>query len=327
MSINVAIVGTGFVADKRAQALAQDSRVKLKSVAGNSPYNVSSFAQKYSLKKMESWQDLVEDPSLDLIFVSNINRDHGIVTRAALERHKHVVVEYPLSLDPQEARELTELAKKKGLMLHVEHIELLGGVHQIAKKNLHLIGKVFLARYVTISPQTPVGQRWTYNQTLFGFPLVGALSRIHRLSDLLGPFNRVHCADRYWWASPADNPSGNFRSCLCQAQLITDDLIAEVVYGKGEVFCQSARTLELQGEEGMLYFEGEKGYLLKQGQKSDLEAPERKGLIAQDTMLVLDSILQDKPLYVSVQESLYSLDVADLAHRSAQQRQTLHLEH
>jgi len=326
MTINIGIVGTGFVADKRAQALLKDDRVKLRLVAGNKEENVSKFAQKYSLEKTQSWQALVENPSLDLIFVSNINRDHGLVVKAALENKKQVVVEYPLSLDPQQAKELVELASKEGLMLHVEHIELLGGVHQIVKKYLPEIGKVFFARYVTINPQNPVGQRWTYNQELFGFPLVGALSRIHRLRDLFGLPVNVSCLDRYWWSKEENQQSPYYRSCLCHTQLnFKDNLIAEVVYGKGETFWQSARTLEIYGEEGMLCFEGEKGYLLKQGKKIDLDAPERAGLIAQDTMLVLNHILQEQPLYLEVQESLYSLDVADLARQSAQKGQTLYL--
>jgi biliverdin reductase len=145
-----------------------------------------------------SWRKLVERDDLDLVIVCTVNRDHGAIVLAALENDKHVVVEYPLSLDVSEAERAIELAAQKQKLLHIEHIELLGGLHQAIKKSLPLVGKVFYARYVTITPKHPAPQRWTYQHSLFGFPLVGAISRLHRFTDLFGEVTSVNCQAQFW---------------------------------------------------------------------------------------------------------------------------------
>jgi len=322
--INVGIVGTGYVAQKRAEALSKDQRVRLKQVAGNSSCNTEMLAQKYSLEKKDAWWELVNHPEIDLVFVSTINRDHGIIVRASLEAGKNVVVEYPLSVEATEARELIELAKNKGVMLHVEHIELLGGVHQAIKKYLPEIGEVFYARYATINPVRPVGLRWTYNSELFGFPLIGALSRIHRLTDLFAPVTSVACSARFWGTLEKDY----YKACLCRATLnFKNNLMAEVTYGKGETFWQASRTFELHGDTGVIIMEGETGYLCRGEEKEPLEVLPRQGLIAQDTILVLDHLLEDKPLYIQPSESYYSLKVAEATYKATQENQIIYINH
>ena len=111
--LKVGIVGTGYAAKKRAEALNADSRVALLQVAGNTPEKVAEFCQTFCAIGVDSWQELVNQPELDLIFICTVNCNHGAIARAAIEANKHVVVEYPLSLDPQEAAAIIALAEFK----------------------------------------------------------------------------------------------------------------------------------------------------------------------------------------------------------------------
>ena len=312
-SLNVGIIGTGFAAKRRAEAFTEDGRSRLVAVAGHTPESTAAFCQTHGGSPLDSWQDLIDEPKIDLVVICTINRDHGAIASAALDAKKHVVVEYPLSLDPQEADALIELAHARNKLLHVEHIELLGGLHQAIRQNLAAIGEVFYARYVTINPQRPAPRRWTYHRELFGFPLSAALSRLHRLIDLFGTVDSVSCQSRFWDAS-----SGYFTACLCNAQLrFTNGLIAEVVYGKGETFWQGYRDFELHGDNGTLTFAGEQGTLIQE-EKSSIEVASRRGLFTQDTQMILDHLLNGKPLYVSPRNSAYALKVADAARQSAE---------
>lgn len=314
-SVNVGIVGTGYAAKKRIEALQSDARVRLISIAGNNSERLNEFCQMYSLSATDSWQELVKQPALDLVFICTVNRDHGAIARAALEADKHVVVEYPLSLDPKEAAEIVALAQAKGKLLHVEHIELIGGVHQAIRRFLPEIGNVFYARYATISPKHPVSRRWSYHRQTLGFPLVAALSRVHRLTDLFCRVTTVNCQTRYWDAPE----TGYFTACLSNAQLcFVNGVIAEITYGKGEVFWQGYRHLEIHGDRGTLLFEGEKGTLIRGEEKTPIEVASRRGLFAKDTQMVLERLLENKPLYVEPHASLYALEVADAARQSAE---------
>jgi biliverdin reductase len=320
LPIKAGIVGTGFAAKLRAETLQSDPRSRLIAVSGHTPETSQEFAHKYEAVAVESWQQLVEHPDLDLVIISTINRDHGAIAHAALNANKHVIVEYPLSLDPAEADSLIALAEAKGKLLHVEHIEILGGLHQALRQSLAEIGNVFYTRYATFFQQRPAPKRWTYSHEQFGFPLSGAVSRIHRLTDLFGKVASVSCQSQFW------EDGDYYTSCLCTAQLrFTSGIIAEVTYGKGEVFWQNLRNFEVHGDQGTLLFEGEKGSLIRGEEKTPIEVGGRRGLFAKDTEMVLDYLVEGTPLYVSAAASCYALKVADAARQSAETGKVVHL--
>src|ERR687886_46707 len=321
LPIRAGIVGTGYAAQRRAEALQADERSHLVAVCGHTPENTQEFAKNFNASVVDSWTELVLHPEVDLVVICTINLDHGMVARAALNAGKHVVVEYPLSLDPKEAESLIALAEAKGKLLHVEHIELLGGLHQALRQWLPQIGNPFYARYVTIKPDRPAPKRWTYHPELYGFPLSAALSRIQRFTDLFGKVASVSCQSRFWYAAEY------FTACLCTAQLcFASELIAEVTYGKGETFWHTIRNFEVHGEQGTLLFEGDRGMLIRGEEKTPIEVAGRRGLFAKDTGMVLDYLIEGKPLYVSSTASGYALKVADAARQSAEMGEAIILD-
>ncbi|MBW4487583.1 MAG: Gfo/Idh/MocA family oxidoreductase [Trichocoleus desertorum ATA4-8-CV12] len=322
--LKVGLVGTGYAAKLRAEAFQADSRSQLVSVAGHDLERTTTFSQTYQAEALDNWQALLDRSEIDLVVICTVNRDHGAIARAALEAGKHVVVEYPLALDVAEATALIALAKTQNKLLHVEHIELLGGLHQALVKSLLQIGSVFYARYTTINPQHPAPQKWTYQSELFGFPFSGATSRIHRLTDLFGEVASVSCQARYWSHPETAQQPGFYQACLCTAHLnFASGVLAEVTYGKGETLWQSARTFEVQGTQGALVFDGDRGTLIQADGEQVVEVGGRRGLFAKDTANVLDHLYKGTPLYVSPEASLYALKVADAARRSAETGQVV----
>ncbi|BAZ13618.1 homoserine dehydrogenase, NAD-binding protein [Calothrix sp. NIES-4071] len=312
--VNVGLIGTGYAAKLRVEALQKDERANLVAVAGSEEARTESFAASYGVQAISSWQQLVESTGIDLIIISTINRDHSAIARKALEQRKHVVVEYPLALDTIEASELIALAKEKNLLLHVEHIELLGGLHQAIKKHISEVGDIFYVRYNTVKPQYPAPRKWTYNHEMFGFPLTGALSRLHRLTDLFGKVVTVNCHQRFWQVE-----EDYYQGCFCVAQLSFESgLLGQVIYGKGETLWQSERKFEIHGEHGGLIFNEDAGLMVRRSETVPIETSNRKGLFTKDTSMVLDHLLDGRALYVTPEQSLYTMKVADAALRSAQ---------
>lgn len=319
--IRVGLVGTGFAAQLRADAISADARSHLVAVVGHDLEKTTQFCSPFGADTCDSWQNLIARSDLDLVIVSNISRDHGDIVEGALLAGKPVVVEYPLSLDLAQAERLVTLARDAGLLLHVEHIELLGGVHQTTKAHLSAVGQPRYVRYCTLNPQRPAPSKWTYQASLFGFPLVGALSRIHRLTNLFGPVEIVACQNFY---DGGQAEVDRYTTCFCTAQLqFTSGLIAEVTYGKGESIWISVRRMEVHGSEGGLIFEGDQGRLITASGERPIEVGSRRGLFAKDTTAVLEALTQGTPLYVSPEASLYSLRVADAARRAAETGQAV----
>ncbi|HEY9631032.1 MAG TPA: Gfo/Idh/MocA family oxidoreductase [Coleofasciculaceae cyanobacterium] len=333
-SVTVGLVGTGYAAKARADALQADSRSRLIAVAGRNLSSAQAFGSSYEAEALPTWQDLVERSDIDLVIIATVNRDHGTIARAALEAGKQVVVEYPLALDAVEAEALIQLAATKNQLLHIEHIELLSGIHLAIREAVGAIATPFYLRYASLAIQRPAPQKWTYSPELFGFPLVGAVSRIHRLTDLFGWVSRVTCQARFWYGSGHGNLDNSqlssselYTSCLCTAQLqFKSGLIADVTYGKGEAIWQNDRSLQIQGEKGAVLVDGQQGKLVLADETRELDMGSRRGLFAQDTGKVLDYLITGTPLYVTVQSSLHALKVADAARRSAELGRSIELE-
>jgi biliverdin reductase len=311
--IRVGLVGTGYAAKLRAETFLHDERSYLVAVSGHTPEKTEAFAKAYHAEAIASWQQLVEREDIDLVVICTINRDHGVIARKAISNGKHVVVEYPLSLDIKEAEELIALSKAQNKLLHVEHIEMLGGMHQALKQHLPHVGREFFVRYNTIKPEHPAPRKWTYSHELFGFPLMGALSRLHRLVDLFGKVVTVNCHHRFW-----EVETEYYQSCFCDTHLCFENgLLAQVVYAKGETLWQTERRFEVHGEDGGLIFDENTGVLVQEGGITPIEVGTRRGLFAKDTTMVLDNLINGTPLYITPEESLYTLKVADAACRSA----------
>ena len=312
--LKIGIVGTGYAARKRAEAIAADTRLELLAVASHTPEKLREFCSNRQATAIDSIEQLVNLPQLDLVFVCTINQASGAIAKQALLAGKHVVVEYPLALEAEFAAEIIELAKTRQKLLHIEHMEIIGGLHQALKQYLPQIGAVFHASYTTIAAQRPAKQSWKYHHQMFGFPLSAALSRVHRLTDLFGIVASVNCRARYW-----NQPDANyFSACFCQAQLnFASGITADISYGKGDMFVQSERTLEILGEEGKIVFQEQKGSLIQGDRETEIPVIPRKGLFALDTSLVLDYLQNGQPLYIQPEASLYALQVANAAQESA----------
>jgi biliverdin reductase len=318
--IRVGLVGTGYAAKLRAEAFSADARSELVAIAGRDAERVREFAGRFGVATQD-WRALVSRTDLDLVVVSTVNGEHGAIVRAALEADKHVVVEYPLALSYGEGQALAQLAEARGRLLHVEHIERLGGMHGALLANLPEIGAVYAVRYATIVPQRPAPRKWTYNFEQFGFPLVGALSRVQRLTHAIGPVASVTCQAKFW---PEETESDYFHTCLCTAQLFfVNGAIGTITYGKGEALWYPARSMEVQGALGGLSFEGDRGVLTTPEGSRELEVAGKRGIFVKDTTMVLDYLLQGTPLYIQLEESLYALKVAEATQRAAETGQTI----
>lgn len=77
-----------------------------------------NFAEKYNIKKFyEGFEDLANDPDIDIVYVGTLNPYHYTVTRLMLEYGKNVLCEKPICLCYEDAKHLYELAAKKNVFL------------------------------------------------------------------------------------------------------------------------------------------------------------------------------------------------------------------
>ncbi|MDR1168982.1 MAG: Gfo/Idh/MocA family oxidoreductase [Heliobacteriaceae bacterium] len=87
--------------------------------------NLKQVTEQYSeVKVTKDFNDILNDPEITAAAVVTPSHTHYKLVKSILEAGKNVYVEKPVSTVAREAKELTELAQKKGLILMVGHLLL-----------------------------------------------------------------------------------------------------------------------------------------------------------------------------------------------------------
>ncbi len=74
-----------------------------------------------ALRRLDDWRAAVRDPGVDAVVISTPVSTHFEIARETLRQGKHALVEKPLALRSEEARELVDLAASRDLVLMVGH--------------------------------------------------------------------------------------------------------------------------------------------------------------------------------------------------------------
>ena len=110
------ILGAGNISSQWADCLAAVPGAKVSAVGARSLERAQAFAGRHGIEKAyDNYDELVEDDSVDIIYVGTITRLHKEHSLLALNAGKRVLCEKPLASNNSEANEMYELAKSKGL--------------------------------------------------------------------------------------------------------------------------------------------------------------------------------------------------------------------
>lgn len=108
------ILGAGIIAGRLADAVQRESGHELVSVASRTPEKARSFAERFAIHAARDYQELVSDANVDVVYVATTHNFHHENALLALEHHKHVLVEKPLTVNAAQATDLAQLARERG---------------------------------------------------------------------------------------------------------------------------------------------------------------------------------------------------------------------
>lgn len=95
--------------------------------------NAVKKAEKYGIKATE-YEEILKDPSIDIVVVLTPAPTHYELIKQALNAGKHVYTEKTMTVEPEQALELLELADRKNLYLGAAPDTFLGSSLQTARK-------------------------------------------------------------------------------------------------------------------------------------------------------------------------------------------------
>ena len=119
--IRVGVVGVGHIGSNHARLYREIPSAEFTALYDVDPGRASAIAKKYDVTAAKSLPEFTE--LIDAASVATPTNKHHEIALALLQRGKHLLVEKPITENPQDATELTELAAKSGLVLQVGHVE------------------------------------------------------------------------------------------------------------------------------------------------------------------------------------------------------------
>lgn len=114
----VGIIGAGWIAHKMAAALAPLEDYCVYAIASRSQEKADAFAAQWNIEKSyDSYEALVCDPDVDLVYIATPHSHHYQHAMLAVEAGKPVLVEKAFTANSREAESLIEAAHKKGVFI------------------------------------------------------------------------------------------------------------------------------------------------------------------------------------------------------------------
>ena len=112
------ILGAGSIARQFATGLQVLPQAELTAIGSRSPEKADQFGDQFGIPHRHgSYQDLVGDPEVDVIYVATPHPMHKENSLLCLEAGKAVLCEKPFTLNAGEARQVIECARRKKLFL------------------------------------------------------------------------------------------------------------------------------------------------------------------------------------------------------------------
>jgi len=110
------VLAPGRIAGAFVWALHHHTDQRVHSVASRDLERARSFAATYEVPRAHgSYEQLVSDPGIDIVYVASPHSEHKRQALLAIAAGKHVLVEKPLALNATEAREIASAARAAGV--------------------------------------------------------------------------------------------------------------------------------------------------------------------------------------------------------------------
>ncbi len=189
------IIGCGQIAyDKAIPALAAAENAELAALCDPDQARLeraqAAAPQARSYAEVEA---LLNDPSIEAVYIGTPNHLHASLTIQAAEARKHVLVEKPMAMNAQEGREMVVAAERAGIKLMVAYMTLFNPAYQAAKRVVEsgALGEIVFVRgrhSYTIAPdRISSAASWRLDRNRGGGPLMDvAIYPIASLRDLTG---------------------------------------------------------------------------------------------------------------------------------------------
>jgi predicted dehydrogenase len=244
-TIRWGILGCGKIAKKFASDLQFVKDAKLVAIGAREQATAEAFAKDFPAKHIHgSYQALVENPEVDVIYIATPHTFHHAHTLLCLTNNKAVLCEKPFAINYREAKEMIDLARSKKIFL-MEGFWTRFLPHYKKTKELIAQGKIGDIKYIHaefgFKPTPPIAPRM-YDPALGGGSLLDiGVYPVFLALDLLGKPDQIT-------ASMVAAPTGVDDQCSIQFQY-NSGTIAQLF---STLASNLATSADIAGDKGRL---------------------------------------------------------------------------
>jgi len=207
--MKVACIGIGWWSDVLADAMKRSGKLSIAACYSRSIEKREKFAAKYGCKAAHSYEEILNDRSIEGIINTTPNAVHRETTVAAAKAGKHVFLDKPIANTVADARALTEACRRAKVVLAVGYQRRRESHFRWVKENIGEFGRMVNAE-ANIS-RDRLGKvdlsSWRYQAAGMpgGVMLQIGIHYADVLAYLIGPIHSVR-AQSAQLVLPGDNP-------------------------------------------------------------------------------------------------------------------------
>jgi len=162
---------------------------------------LSSRTLEKAQQKAQQWQiptaygshtELLEDPRIQIVYISTVNSQHYPWAKAALEHGKHVICEKPCTTTACHTQELYALAREKGLFfMEAEKMLFLPALQEVSRRIQEgYLGQIHMAEM--LHSFSSDYNTWMFDPEVGGGPLLSSgIYAVHLMLWLFGPIDHI----------------------------------------------------------------------------------------------------------------------------------------
>ncbi|HOI22316.1 Glucose--fructose oxidoreductase [bioreactor metagenome] len=328
--VRLAFVGLGWWSNKLADAAAQCDNIEIAACYSRSLEKRDLFRKQYGGVGKETYEELLEDKSIDGIVLTTPNSLHITQTVDAANYGKHVYVEKPMAITVEECKKMIDASKSNNVILMIGQNSRRMARFRKAKQMIEqgLLGKIVL---VEANSSGDLGMKLTPDNW-----------RGHKKESPAGPLMSytVHQADNLNYLIGPITKITAFKSKLC-GPAETDDVFTSIAqfengalgYIGGSFITPDRKLLQIHGTEGVILLDEDDGSISYQKKgtkhmvKTIMPNPDQQRLdsLKEEIKEFADCIQLGKEPEVTGAVGMNAIAIIEAIYRSAENGNTTQL--
>lgn len=153
--VNIAVIGTGVMGTNHVRVLSELEGVNLAAISDIDEEKLKLLSSKYNIKNTyKNHDEMLKNEKLDGVVVAVQAEFHKKVVLDCIKAGVNILVEKPIAHSLEDAQEMIDKAKEKGVMLTVGHIERFNPVVTKIKEFIDngMLGKIYLINSIRAGP-------------------------------------------------------------------------------------------------------------------------------------------------------------------------------